>query len=123
MGDFLQNAAAALPFFIPRQTVVYRQGGVAISIQTTAGRSMVEYEGEDGVRLQSEMRNYLIERSELAIDGKEIQPREGDTITDDQDGTTEIYIVASDGGSSWRWVNRYHKQYRVIVQERSEVAV
>lgn len=123
MSDFLQNAAAALPSFIPRQTVVYRQGSVAISIQTTAGRSLVEYEGEDGVRTQKEFRNYLIERTELVIDGKEIRPLEGDTITDDSDGNTEIYIVASDGGNSWRWVSRYHKQYRVIVQERSEVAV
>jgi len=123
MGDLLQNAVAALPLLIPRRTVTYRQGGVAISISATPGRSIVEYDGDDGMRIRVEMRNYLIQVSELVIGGIEIKPKEGDTITDDNEGSTVTYIVASDGGMSWRWSSRYHTMYRVIVKERSEMAL
>jgi len=122
MGDLLQNAVAALPLLIPRRTVTYRQGGVAISISATPGRSIVEYDGDDGMRIRIEMRNYLIQVSELVIGGVEVKPKEGDTITDTNEGSTVTYVVASDGGMSWRWSSRYHKQYRVIVKERSEMA-
>ena len=121
MSDLLQNAAAALHLFIPRRNVTYRQGGVAISISATPGRSIVMYEGDDGMRIKIEMRNYLIQVGELVIGGAEITPNEGDTITDDNEGSTITYVVASDGGMSWRWSSRYHKQYRVIVKERSEM--
>jgi len=121
MSDLLQNAAAALPLFMPRRNVTYRQGGVAISISATPGRSIVMYEGDDGMRIKIEMRNYLIQVGELVIGGAEITPNEGDTITDDNEGSTITYVVASDGGMSWRWSSRYHKQYRVIVKERSEM--
>lgn len=121
-GDLLQNAAAGLPLFIPRQEVVYRQGGVPISVSVTPGRSIIEYDGDDGVRYRVELRNYLIRPEELIIDGKQIRPKEGDTITDDNRGSTVTYIVASEGGVSWRWSSRYHEQYRVVVKERSEMA-
>ena len=121
MSDLLQNAAAALPLFMPRRNVTYRQGGVAISISATPGRSIVMYEGDDGMRIKIEMRNYLIQVNELVIGGAKITPNEGDTITDDNEGSTITYVVASDGGMSWRWSSRYHKQYRVIVKERSEM--
>ncbi len=123
MADILQNAMTALPLFLPHRNVTYRQGGVAISLSVIVGKSMVEGQNTDGLRWKMEMRNYLIEPGELVIGTTEIKPQEGDTITDDGEGTTKTYIVAGDGMVAWRWSSRYHKLIRVNVTERSEVAV
>jgi len=121
MADFLQNAAASLSLLMPRRTVEYKQGGTSLSIQVTVGRSTVEWTDEDGYRMKGELRNYLIDRSELVVEDEEIKPQEGDTIFDDNNGDDTTYIVVGTAGMAWRWVSRYHKQYRVFVEERSEM--
>ncbi len=120
-GDILQSAMAALPLLMPRRTVQYERGGVSIDVLCTPGSTKFMWEDDEGVRRRGESRNYLVVPSELAIDDVEFTPNDGDLITDTNDGETTTYIVAEDGGVSWRYVNRYHKIIRIMVKHRSEV--
>jgi len=122
MTDFIQLALGALPVLLPKRTVTYMRGTNSVVIEVTVGRTSVEYEDDHGVRIRSEIRDYLIVPSDLILNSVEIEPEEGDKVIDNNEGNTSTYVVmGTEYGQSWRWTDRYHTLMRVHAREMSEV--
>jgi hypothetical protein len=83
-------------------TITYTRDGVS-NANVQATKAETRYETDDGaVIMNAKAVDWLIDNTELTLDGSQVQPQPGDQITD---GTT-TYLVAALGGESRAWI--YH---------------
>lgn len=121
MTDLIKTALSALPSLIPRRKIKYQRGVEWAEVDATVARSVVEYFDNAGVRVRSEVRDYLIKPSLLVLAGVTVEPKEGDVITDSGEGTKVTYKLLPDAaGEAWRYTDRYHTLLRVHVKEIDE---
>ena len=121
MMDILQVALAGLPGLLPRRTIKYYRGVDYVTVNSTVARTTVDYEDDRGVRMTSEIRDYLIKVGDLEIGGVSLKPEERDKIVDENEGTMMTYMVMGiDAGIPWRYTDRYHTMFRIHTREVDE---
>lgn len=95
-------------------TVAYSRGG---STNPSVKATQAETKGEtaDGeIILDARVADWLIERVDLTIDGDEVEPLPGDTITIALNHGNETFEVAHAGPEPcWRWHGRDGGTYRI----------
>lgn len=99
--------------------VTYTQGETVLpELAATAGETRMVHVTESGMHLTVRARDYLIEASALVSDGVPFDPKAGDVIVHELEGTAYTFEVASaDGGDAWRWHDSARTTYRVHTRE------
>jgi len=128
MADLIQSALASLKGWLPKRTVKYQRGDLEIELEATVARTMLRYTDEHGARRFMEVRDYLIDPSDLIpyVGGDKFEPAEGHRILDSEEGFLgeRTYEVSSGGEEEvWRWTDRYHTLLRVHTVEIDEAAI
>ena len=118
MSDYLQTVLGGLKNFLPKRTIVYARGENTVTLQATVASTDTDQYIENGLRIRSQIRDYLIVPGDLILDSEVVEPEDGDIITDTSEGSTSVYtVMCIDGGESWRWTDRYHTLLRVHTRE------
>jgi len=121
MSDILKRAMSILPKILPQRTVRYSDGTYYVDVGVTVGQTRVDYADENGVRIKSHVRDYLIPVVDLILNAVAIEPEETHTIVDTNDGATATWTLMDiEGGEAWRYTDRYHTMYRVHVRTTAE---
>ena len=82
-------------------TYVAGRGSVGFPVLATVGRTTDQVSGGDGLELEVQVRDYLIDAADLAAGGLAGPPRAGHRIVE-ADGTAyEVAPIAGEG--PWRW--------------------
>jgi len=91
--------------------VTYKRAGqTEIYPSATPVDAVNEFLDEDGVVIQSRLRDFIIRPEDLVIDGTETRPIARDLITetDEATGIKMVFHVVSDNGSPvWEWSGEY----------------
>ena len=98
-------------------TVTYRRPatGDEVSVTATVGRTPFRLDrGPAGV-IRVVMRDYLIDTTDLVLDGAQVEPRGGDEIVETVGTQTLTYTVTSpgEGETAWRYTDGFHGRLRV----------
>lgn len=97
---------------------------VALTNVTTAGDSYTEAGGEN-VEVGIAEKDFYVKATELILNSSVVEPEEGDTITETQDGNAYTYTVTPPGGLGEVavWADPGRTTYRVHTQLDSVGAV
>ena len=100
------------------QTVTYYCGGQSVEVKATIGRTVFETDDGSGVIIESEVRDYLIEATDLVLGGETTLPQRGDRIRETQGSTVVVYEVMSPGGAPcYRFSDPYQKRLRIHTKQ------
>lgn len=101
------------------RSVVYQRGVREVTVLAVIGRTLMKLDdGLGGVKMEWTDRDFLIQASDLVLDGEPIQPQLGDTIRETNGDVTYIYEVMAPGGEPhWRWSDDYHKVMRIHTKQ------
>lgn len=121
MSDMLQEAQASL--FADLESfaageVTYRRGSESDAVLATKGSTAAELHDGDGMVLTDEIRDFLINRSTLSLNGVAIEPEEGDEIVEtDALGITNVWeVLPLVNNRCWRWSGPHNLRYRIHVK-------
>ena len=88
--------------------VTFHRGESSVEVTALIGRTEVESASGDGTMVLSQVRDFIILAADLVIevDGEDaqIEPKEGDLITEQRGGRVFTYQVFQVGGEVFRWV-------------------
>lgn len=94
--------------------VTYRRDKDSVDVQATIGRTVFEQADTQGTLIRTEVRDYLIDASDLVLDGKPITPSAGDRIEEFVGNQKFVNEVMSIGGEPpWRYSDPYRTTYRI----------
>jgi len=99
--------------------VVYQRGVREVTVPAVIGRTLMKLDdGFGGVKMEWTDRDFLIQASDLILDGEPIQPQPGDMIRETNGDVTYVYEVMAPGGEPhWRWSDAYHKVKRIHAKQ------
>jgi hypothetical protein len=120
MNDMLDGAAEMVAETLREdlaRPVVYRRGPLSAAIPATVGQSEMDVFDEAGTAVRIAVRDYLVTAADLVLGGKAVEPRRGDRIEDEQDGTFEV-LSPGMGEPDWRWMAG-RRMFRIHVKEIS----
>ncbi len=117
MSDLLRLGqkwlAEKLSQFASRE-IIYRRDDKVVILQATIGKTKGEQDVGDGLVLETEIRDYLIDTKDLVIDGERTLPERGDQIIEIDDGLRFIYEVLPVGNQkAWRYSDPYRLKLRI----------
>lgn len=103
--------------------VIYRRDASEVVVAAVIGRTLLQLDdGYGGVRIERTDRDYLIQATELVLDGVTITPRRGDRIVDATDTPPRVYEVMSYGGEgAWRPSDPFGKLLRIHAKQVGEM--
>ncbi len=131
MADMLKTGAQFLADSqktYASRSVTYTQGAHSITVDATVGRTTFKFSDEQAnLRIVFGDRDYLIPAAQLVVNGVQIEPARGDTITDTNDPTgTTTWLVAPPTGASkepaWRWGDAHKIRLRIHCKQTSTVS-
>lgn len=96
MADFLESATTWLNGICRSQisqSVRYRRGAEYVDLVATVGQVPIDSRSGQGVLQNWKRRDYLIDRSDLLLDGIAIEPEMGDWIEQTLNGETHVFQV------------------------------
>lgn len=107
-------AARATVQAVAGVAVTYTRGASVVALTATPGRTQFELDNGDGVILNIESRDYLIDPADLVIAGTASAPASGDRITEGD----RVYEVMPFGREpAWRWSDTHRTRYRVHTKQ------
>jgi len=113
MADLIKNAMVWLEaqrrehLSIP---IIYRRGDASAAITATVGKTVFKVTDDYGRYQHIESRDYLVNASELILEGQSILPQSGDEI--EENGF--IYeVMAPNGEPEWRYSDSYRQCLRI----------
>lgn len=97
------------------QTVVYRRASSSTTLRASPARTVFEVDTSDGLRTNLRINDYLINVTDLVLDGIPTEPAPGDQIIDGDLSRGEIFEVMSPSESepAWRYSDNYRRVYRI----------
>jgi len=119
--DLLHQGAAwltaQLQQFASRQ-VTYRRGETSVVVQATAARTTGESTDTQGLRIQTEVRDWLIPTKSLVLGGTPILPERGDRIEEQTDEEVVVFEVVPVGSEPpYRYCDPFRTLLRIHVRE------
>ena len=117
MKDVLRDGqswlAAKLKQFASRE-VIYRRDDQSTVVNATIGTTKGEQDAGDGLILQTEIRDYLIDAADLSLDGTLTLPERGDLIIEVESGVRFTYEVLPIGNQKpWRYSDPFRLKLRI----------
>ena len=106
LAEKLKNHAA--------RVVTYKRDAVEAELWATIGRSTYQQDDGEGVITRSQVRDFLIDTTDLLLSPIGTLPRRGDVIEETDDGKTFVYEVMSLGSESpWRFSDPFRIKLRI----------
>jgi hypothetical protein len=100
------------------RTVIYSRGGQTASVRAVVGRTLFQTQTENGLFIETESRDYLIEVDDLVDFG---EPEAHDQIEDTLNGVAQTFEVMAPGAEPvFRYANAYRKVFRVHTKHVGE---
>lgn len=94
--------------------VVYRRGDEAVTLSATVGKSEFDLVDGGGGVIRAEMRDYIVQASDLVLAGQMTLPQDGDQIEETIGDQTIIYDVVGPGGEpAWRFSDPWRSTLRI----------
>ncbi|QDV85472.1 hypothetical protein [Planctomycetes bacterium TBK1r] len=121
MTDMLRNGQSWLAQKLKTHAsrlVVYQRNDVEAELPATIGRSTYEQDDGEGVITRSQVRDFLIDTSDLLLSAIGSLPRRGDRISETDGDTTFIFEVMSLGGDPpWRYSDPFRLKIRIHTKQ------
>lgn len=107
LGDVLKTNAS--------RAVTYSRGGETITIaEAIIGNTRAEVTANDGMTLQSKVRDYLIAVEDLYFGSSPVEPVEGDEIREPDGTNTFVFTVMPLGSEpAWHYSDPFRQRYRI----------
>ena len=98
--------------------ILYRRGAESFEPLATKGITGAERHDGDGMIINDEIRDWLINRGQMVLNGVAVQPEEGDEIVEtDAQGITNVWkVLPLVNNRCWRWSGPHHLRYRIHVK-------
>lgn len=96
------------------RTVTYQRGVASVELSATIGRTPFEVDRGDGMSIQIESRDYIVNTADLILSGSETLPLPGDRILEIDGDKQFTYEVAPPLGSEPAY--RYTDGYRISLR-------
>ena len=110
LGEKLRTHASRL--------VVYQRDESEAELPATIGRSTYEQDDGEGVITRSQVRDFLIDTSDLLLSAIGSLPRRGDRILETDGSTTFVYEVMALGGEPpWRYSDPFRLKLRIHTKQ------
>lgn len=117
MSDLLQTGAAWLATRkrqFASHEVTYIRSGSSLTILAEVGRTSVPQQVDDGGILEFRSRDYLLAAADLVFGGQQVEPQEGDLITEEiNEKTCTFQVIPLDGGGCFELVDGFGYRFRV----------
>ena len=121
MTDMLQNGQSWLADKLKThasQLVAYQRDGLEAELPATIGRSTYEQDDGEGVITRSQVRDFLIDTTDLLLSAIGSLPRRGDRILETDGGTTFVFEVMALGGEPpWRYSDPFRLKLRIHTKQ------
>jgi len=90
--------------------IIYRRGNASAAITATIGKTVFKVIDDYGRYQHIESRDYLVNASDLVLNGQAIQPQSGDEI---EDSGFVYEVMAPNGEPEWRYSDSYRQCCRI----------
>lgn len=121
MEDRLQQGLAWLTDRLQQfasRPVTYRRGAAAVVVSATAGRTTGESTDSQGLRIQTEVRDWLIPTASLVLEGSPVLPERGDRIEESTGREIVVFEVVPLGSEPpYRYCDPCRTLLRIHVRE------
>lgn len=121
LSDMLQNGLAWLSQQLTAhasRAVIYRRDALSAELRATIGRSLYEQDNGEGVITRSQVRDYLIDTSELMNSVIGSLPRRGDQIIELENNCQYTFEVMSLAGEPpWRYSDPFRLKLRIHTRQ------
>jgi len=121
LNDFLQNGLSWLSQQLTThtsRTVIYRRDALSAEVRATIGRSLYDQDNGEGIVTRSQVRDYLIDTSELLNSVIGTLPRRGDQIIETENNCQVTFEVMSLGGEPpWRYSDPFRLKLRIHTRQ------
>lgn len=117
MTNFLQTGVAWLNSM--RNThltdsVTYRRGLSEVTINATRGRTATSIASDEGVEIAGQIDDWIVDETDLVLDGCLVKPEHGDQIRETTNGRTIVYEVqVGPDGEAWRYSDSFKESLRI----------
>lgn len=121
MTDLLQGVMAWLEaqrrkhFSLP---IIYRRGDASAAITATVGKTVFKVSDDYGRFQYIESRDYLINVSDLVLDGNTVLPKAGDEI---EESGFVYEVMAPNHEPEWRYSDSYRQCLRIHTKFTGEI--
>ncbi len=100
------------------QSVTYKRDSAETELQATIGRSTYQQDDGEGIITRSQVRDFLIDASDLVSSSIGSLPRRGDRIHQSDGENTIVYEVMSLGGEPpWRFSDPFRLKLRIHTKQ------
>ncbi len=100
------------------QSVTYQRDSAEAELQATMGRSTYQQDDGEGIVTRSQVRDFLIDTSDLVSSSIGSLPRRGDRIHQSEGETTIVYEVMSLGNDPpWRFSDPFRIKLRIHTKQ------
>ncbi len=96
------------------QSIAYTRGPNSVTLTATIGETDYEKEDAHGVIIRFESRDFIIDASDLLLNGSVVTPQDGDTITY---GGETYEVLSLDGGRPYEPTDPYETQWRIHTKQ------
>ena len=98
--------------------VAYRRGAESFTPLATKGVTGAERHDGDGMIINDEIRDWLINRDQMVLNGVAVEPEEGDEIVEtDPQGVTNVWkVLPLVSDRCWRWSGPHNLRFRIHVK-------
>lgn len=95
----------------------YMDATHVVRVQAVVGRTRVQADGQEGFKVHTEYRNYLIDAADLKLAGETFEPANGHWVIHE----ARKFEVQPEipGQLPWRWSDRQFIRYRIDTREVS----
>lgn len=121
LSDLLHNGLSWLSQQLTThasRTVIYQRDALSAEVRATIGRSLYDQDNGEGIVTRSQVRDYLIDTSELLNSVIGSLPRRGDQIIEAENNCQVTYEVMSLGGEPpWRYSDPFRLKLRIHTRQ------
>ena len=102
--------------------VTYQRDAIDVELPATIGRPTYEQDDGEGIITRSQVRDFLIDTTDLLLSPIGSLPRRGDRILETDGSTTFIFEVMSLGGEPpWRYSDPFRLKLRIHTKQIDSV--
>ncbi|MBI3866814.1 MAG: hypothetical protein HY290_33460 [Planctomycetia bacterium] len=121
MSDLLQSGLAWLAQKLKQHAsrqVTYERGVNSVVLLATPAKTQFEQSDTSGLKVDSEIRDFLIAPADLVLAGEMVLPERGDLIRESDGSTLHLFEVVPVGGEPpYRYTDPYRNLFRIHVRE------
>ncbi|TWU39325.1 hypothetical protein [Novipirellula artificiosorum] len=125
MSDMLQRGQQWLSERLTEHAsreVIYRRGELGVELQATIGNSAYQQDDGEGAITRCQVRDYLINTTDLLLSAIGTLPRRGDRIVEEGEPSVVFEVMSLGGDPPWRYSDPYRLKLRIHTKQVETIA-